>query len=77
MTGVTVLWLDVPVLVEDEVKGREREFLHQQGGKLFLNGPCPAADKDDESIDSPGDAAARSMGEIARKVLLAPHVPVI
>ena len=68
------LWFHVPVGVEDEVEGREGEFCFEEGGEFVLNGASPAADKDDELVHDPGNAATRGAGIVARKSLLLPDV---
>jgi hypothetical protein len=75
--GHDVLTLDVPVLVEDEVEGREREFLFQQGGKLFLDRSRPITDQDDELVDDPGNPTARRSIVVPRKMLALPNVSVL
>ena len=71
--GMT-LGLYVPVVVEDEVEGREGEFCFEEGGEFVLDGAGPAADEDDEPVHYPGDAATRGAGIVAGESLLRPDV---
>lgn len=70
--GHDVLTLDVPLLVKNEVEGREGEFLLQQGGKLFLDGSRPTTDQDNELVDDPGNSSARRSVVVAREMLTFP-----
>ena len=58
------------MVVVDEFKVREREFLFEEGGELVLDGLGPLANEYNEFVDVPGDSTTRNLGIVSSELRL-------